>query len=91
MWPERDDSGSTKDIDVWRADGWPSIYKFFAENYHWTHEQVDQLPMYTACIYMGALSVEDHINVKFAGNRAWENNEVYQQLRKQRKNGLQPW
>jgi len=35
------------------------VYTYFFERFHWTPEQLNQCPLYLACIEMGAIS-PDH-------------------------------
>ena len=43
--------------------GWPAFYKFFLHEYHLNLEEVHALPIYLACILLGAIG-PDHVGVK---------------------------
>jgi hypothetical protein len=43
--------------------GWPAFYRFFFERFHWTLDQVNNCPIYLACILLGAIS-PDHTRLR---------------------------
>lgn len=43
--------------------GWPGFYKFFFEKYRFSLEEVNALPIYLACLLLGAIG-PDHTDVK---------------------------
>jgi hypothetical protein len=43
--------------------GWPAFYRFFFEKYNWTLDQVNECPIYLACILLGAIG-PDHTHIQ---------------------------
>ena len=43
--------------------GWPAFYRYFFETCHLNLEEVQSLPIYLACLLLGAMS-PDHTNVR---------------------------
>ena len=54
-WPEPDGSGRRATDGHPVYGGWPAFYKFFADSYQWTIEEVNDLPIYAACVLLGAV------------------------------------